>query len=229
MIDQQLREFARAVATQLDGFEFQTNDEIGHAVWLGHPDGRRLFVRRLWNDHDRIEVSGHYPHSDYYFQSGEHRRITVAIAREPAAIAKEITRRLLPGYVQVLAKVQAHLAKQAAGDTRRAELAARLARLIPGASVHDDGPPQHHHPLVHKRPGADRLRAHRATPRRHLGDLQGRQPAARHRRAAGGGAGQPRTHHQAVRLRRTPQEEPMITRELATPAGYPCGCRPHAP
>jgi len=139
VIDQQLRELARAIATHLDGFCVQTDSEIGHAVWLGHPDGRRLFVRRLWNNHGRIEVSGHYPHSDYYFQPGEHRKITVAMAREPAAIDREITRRLLPGYVQVLAKVQAHIAKRAAGDTRRAELAARLATLIPGASVHDDG------------------------------------------------------------------------------------------
>ncbi len=139
MIDQQLRDLARAVAAQLDGFQVQTDNEIGHAVWLGHPDGRRLFVRRPWNHHDRVEISGHYPHSDYYFGPGEHIKITVAIAREPAAIAKEITRRLLPAYVQVLAKVQAHLARQAADDTRRAQLAARLARLIPGASVHDDG------------------------------------------------------------------------------------------
>jgi len=139
MIDQQLRQLARAVAAQLDGFCVQTNDEIGHAVWLAHPDGRRLFLRRPWNHHDRVEISGHYPHSDYYFQPGEHLRITVAIARQPAAIAREITRRLLPGYVQVLAKVRAHLARQAADDTHRAQLAERLARLIPGASVHDDG------------------------------------------------------------------------------------------
>ncbi len=138
MTDAELRDLARAVATHLDGFRVQADDEIGHAVWLGHPDGRRLFLRRLWNNQGRVEISGHYPHSDYYFQPDERIKITVAVAREPAAIAKEITRRLLPSYVEVLAKVQSHIAKRAADDTRRAETAARLAKLIPGASVHDD-------------------------------------------------------------------------------------------
>jgi len=137
--DQQLAELARAVAAHLDGFTARTVDDFGYTLRLDNPDGRGLYLHRRHNNESRVEIVGAYPHSDYYFQAGEHVSITVAIARGPAVISREITRRLLPAYTEVLGKIHAHIAKQTADHANRTRAAKRLAALIPGASIHDDG------------------------------------------------------------------------------------------
>jgi hypothetical protein len=137
--DPQLVELARAVASHLDGFTVRTVDDFGYTLRLDHPDGRGLYLHRQHNDGGRVEIVGAYPHSDYYFRADEHVSITVAIARGPAVIAREITRRLVPVYTEVLGKIHAHIAKQAADHASRTQAAKRLAALIPGASIHDDG------------------------------------------------------------------------------------------
>ncbi len=137
--DPELARLARAVASHLDGFTARTVDDFGCRARLDHPDGRSLYLHRQYKDGGRVEIAGVYPHSDYYFRTGEHVSITVAIARGPAVIAREITRRLLPAYTDVLGKVQAHIAKQADDQANRARAAERLAALIPGSSIHDDG------------------------------------------------------------------------------------------
>jgi len=139
MIDRELRALARGIAGHLDGFRVVTDDELGHAAWLEHADGRRLFLRRVGAQGGRVEIRGSFPDSDYTFELGERPRpITVAPGRSPAAVASEISRRLLPGYCQVLARVQARIARQAADHHSRAGVAGRLAAIIPGASVRDD-------------------------------------------------------------------------------------------
>jgi hypothetical protein len=140
MIDHELRALARGIAEHLDGFQVVTDDELGHAAWLEHADGRRLFLRRLGTRGGRVEIRGAFPQSDYPFEPGERPRpITVAAARSPAAVASEISRRLLPGYAQVHVRVQARIARQAADHQSRVRVAERLAAIIPGASVRDDG------------------------------------------------------------------------------------------
>jgi hypothetical protein len=137
--DQQVVELARAVASHLDGFTARAVDDFGDTMRLDHPDGPGLYLHRQRNNHSRVEIVGAYPHSDYYFREGEHVSITVAIARGPAVISQEITRRLLPAYTEVLGKIHAHIARQTADHANRARAAKQLAALIPGASIHDDG------------------------------------------------------------------------------------------
>jgi hypothetical protein len=143
MIDHQLRVLARGIAGHLDGFQMVTDDELGHAAWLQHDDGRRLFLRRQGIhgiQGGRVEIRGAFPDSDYPYGPGERPRpITVAIGRSPAAIAAEISRRLLPGYAQALAQVQARIARQAADQQSRLRVATRLAAILPDATVRDDG------------------------------------------------------------------------------------------
>jgi len=139
MRDAQLRDLGRAVARHLAGFTVQVISDYGDVVRLDHPDGRRLHLRRLWNNQGRVEISGAYPQSDYHLRAADHVSITVAVSRGPAVIATEINRRLLPAYAEVLGKVQAHLAQQAADHASRAQVAERLAALLPDASIHDDG------------------------------------------------------------------------------------------
>jgi len=137
--DREFAELARAVASHLDGFTARAVDDFGYTLRLDHPDGRGLYLHRRHNDGGRVEIVGAYPHSDYHFRDGEHPSITVAIARGPTVIAREITRRLLPAYTEVLGKVHAHIAKQTADHANRTRIAERLVALIPGASIHDDG------------------------------------------------------------------------------------------
>jgi hypothetical protein len=140
MIDHQLRALARGIAEHLDGFRLVIDNELGHAAWLEHADGRRLFLRRQGIDGGRVEIRGVFPDSDYPFEPGERPRpITVAAGRSPAAVVRETTRRLLPGYAQVLARVQARIARQATDHQSRVRVAERLAAIIPGATVRDDG------------------------------------------------------------------------------------------
>jgi hypothetical protein len=137
--DPQLAELARAVAVHLDGFTAHTVDDFGYTLRLDHPDGRGLYLHRQHNNHSRVEIVGAYPHSDYYFRTGEHVSITVAVTRGPAVIAREITRRLLPVYTEVLDRIHGHIAKQATDHANCTRAAKQLAALIPGASIHDDG------------------------------------------------------------------------------------------
>lgn len=147
MIDHELRALARGIAEHLDGFRVVVDDELGHAAWLEHADGRRLFLRRPGTQRGRVEIRGAFPDSDYSFEAGERLRpITVAVGRSPAAVANQISRRLLPAYGQALARVQARLAGQAADHQSRVRVAERLAAIIPGASIRDDG---HHVVTVH--------------------------------------------------------------------------------
>jgi hypothetical protein len=137
--DREFAELARAVASHLDGFTAHAVDDFGYTLRLDHPDGRGLYLHRQHNNECRVEIVGAYPHSDYYFREGEHVSITVAITRGPAVISREITRRLLPVYTQVLGKIHAHIAKQTTDHANRTRAARRLAALIPDASIHDDG------------------------------------------------------------------------------------------
>jgi len=139
MRDTALPDLARAVARHLDGFAASPVGDYGDRLELAHPDGRRLWLhweRHLW---DRVEIGGIYPDSDFTLLGADYVRITVATRRGSAVIAREITRRLLPPYTEILAKVQAHIATQAADHTGRAQVATRLAAIIPGAAICDDG------------------------------------------------------------------------------------------
>jgi hypothetical protein len=180
--DPDLARLARALASHMDGFTARAVDDFGYRVRLDHPDGRSLHLHRHYKDGSRVELAGIYPHSDYYFRNGEHVSITVAIARGPAVIAREITRRLLPTSTEVLGKVQAHIAKQADDQTNRARAAERLAALIPIEHPRRRQP-RHDYPLVCGR-RTDRLRPHRPERRRDQRHLRSAQPVHRFSRAA---------------------------------------------
>src|SRR4029077_20122434 len=57
--------------------------------------------------------------------------ITVSASRSPAAIAREISRRLLPRYRAILADAQARNRQDAADGEARSKLAAIIADLLP--------------------------------------------------------------------------------------------------
>ena len=75
------------------------------------------------------ELSTHAP-----YEMATHKRITVSADKAPTVVARDITRRLLPGLLELLARLRD---RKAASDKAAAETAAYLAELagILGARV----------------------------------------------------------------------------------------------
>lgn len=130
------RQTAGLVAAEL-GFTVDTNPDVAEhrGVYLDGPDGERLFVALDWRNADRVEISGTFPPNDVYGLTRP--EIGVSRDRGPAVIAREITRRLLPGYREQLAQVAEANARRDAARTARNAAAARI-RDITGGRSHDD-------------------------------------------------------------------------------------------
>lgn len=138
MSNQETRELARGVAAEL-GPDWRATVEPGQEDWPGvylvGPDQAKLYLRGVWNDAGRLQVSGGYPQNHGRPQVYS---ITVARTRGATVIAREITRRLLPSYLKTLAEVIADIERDRQAAERRAYNAGELAKLIPGATVRDD-------------------------------------------------------------------------------------------
>lgn len=134
MRDPEIDALAQGVAKHLDGFSASTNDDaVG--VYLTHADGRQMFLHRLWNDKSRVTVTASYPREAerrYHFRDdGDRVSISVAMSRGAEVIAREITRRFLPAYDVVYAKVMeaARRHDEAAKDART--VAERFVAIAP--------------------------------------------------------------------------------------------------
>jgi hypothetical protein len=141
------RQLAVSVATALgEGWVVDTNAEYDgwRVVYIDGPDGLRLAVGLDWRNTDRMDVSGVYPpNPDRSASEGhrlKHHKIGMSRFREPDVIAKEIRRRLLPGFTEDL---QALLdARQRDADNEAARQKAINTLLlcdVPGSSKTTDG------------------------------------------------------------------------------------------
>lgn len=102
------------------------NDGAGSRLML-EPDHRgRLEIRALF-EHDRRV---NYP---------EHITITVAVTRPAAAIAREITRRVLPRYAEERVALAERIDKVNGHDTRAHDLAVELAAALGLSKPEQDG------------------------------------------------------------------------------------------
>jgi hypothetical protein len=101
---------------------------------LDHTDGRRLHIYTTgWpgNLTRRVIISGSLPYRPgQYIEPGSRTEITVAAERGAAVIAREITRRLMPGYIDALAKVRARNATEDAAWESQAALAAKVRGIF---------------------------------------------------------------------------------------------------
>ncbi len=125
---------ARQVAAHLDGFTAVHRD---HNACLRGPDGQELWLHPMWNHPGRVEIGGHYPPCDETYRLPSH-KITVAVARGPQTIAKEITRRLLPAYQHDLKIAHDRIAQTARDHQQRTRHAAALRATIGGCRISDD-------------------------------------------------------------------------------------------
>jgi hypothetical protein len=109
--EEQLRQIMAAVGKMLDGWTLRPKDEESRAGWhyLDGPGGAAIAagVGRWGIGPGRVEFSGEWPQSDvdgyrygpYHGERSGYSSITVALSRSAEAIANDIERRFLPGYL----------------------------------------------------------------------------------------------------------------------------------
>jgi len=105
--DRELIALVGTVAESLAGGWHMEEREDFHSAYLLHDDGRCISVRRDWRNRDRLSVHGNYWTLQ---EQGRDQGVTletyglpvceihVSATRGPDVIAREIGRRLLPGY-----------------------------------------------------------------------------------------------------------------------------------
>lgn len=130
----QIRPLVTATAEALgEGWKVEEQD-THTGLHIVNGDGASLFMRIIWNNDSRIEISGTYPKTQYSIYGFGNHEITVSRLKSAKAIAGDITRRLLPGYLKDLHALQERIAKNDARDNREAEIAATL-EMTPGTLV----------------------------------------------------------------------------------------------
>ena len=142
-----VRQIAAFVAYALgEGWSADTSDAVAehHGAYIDGPEGARLWLAlgglNYGRDDDRLTIRGNYPSTRQRYRNGWSKsygetrtdEISVARDRDPAVIAREIRRRLLPGYLGMLAdavRVNAEVEARADKAQRlRADLADRLGK-----------------------------------------------------------------------------------------------------
>jgi hypothetical protein len=107
-----LRIIVEEVAKQLSiltgqAWQLRVDTEISDSNWrqnIDGPDSASIFVSNTWGGKGRIHLGGSFPNDVHFGYQESRPSITVAESATPERIAKEITRRLLPEYLPLLAK-----------------------------------------------------------------------------------------------------------------------------
>lgn len=104
--------------------------EGNRGVYLVGPGQEKLWLARGWDSgtKTRLVIHGDYPGTETFRH--ENHEITVAESRPPAAIAKEIERRLLPKYRDTLAEVIERLDRQRQAQQARDVLAGHITEAV---------------------------------------------------------------------------------------------------
>lgn len=130
---------AIAVATELgEGWSMdapRTDEDNGYRN-VSHTDGRSFSMfASLWGKHDgKVSVSGNWNFGDrelgITFPYGKTQpKISVALDRGAAVIAKEITRRFLPDYDKLFAEISETVRTHTAHRDKKTAIVGRLAAV----------------------------------------------------------------------------------------------------
>lgn len=132
---------ATAVAEALDGAWRNEPGHWGNDRMLLGPAGERVHLN-AWPP-GRITITGSFTgdqHAEMRDEiDGAQHRISVAEHTPSGKIAGHITRRLLPNYRVALADATERAARSAEREAARAELANKLAAILPGGRAILDG------------------------------------------------------------------------------------------
>lgn len=127
---------ARAIAANLPTGWQTVETPFDHAARIVGPDGVTIHLRveNYGAAAGRLILSGGVPDGTSYPDADTHGvdtgRITVAADRDPAAIARDVTRRLLPVVVESWATVSDRIARRLNRAATRDTLAAELAGIL---------------------------------------------------------------------------------------------------
>jgi len=121
---------ARDVAVQLQMTAEPGPSADGSDAWLTRSQERlRICASRAAPG--SVTIIGIFPPSRHHGRARIRARITVNASRGAAAVAGEITRRLLPAYQELLADVQARNAADTAAAAARDAVAAEISASFP--------------------------------------------------------------------------------------------------
>jgi hypothetical protein len=113
--EQTVYDVAGAIAQHLPGWKAEGCEENRDRAELRHGSGAAVTLHRVWSNKRRIEAHGQYPRGS----EGQYRgpmdwgairydakapEITFDATRDPKALARDLERRLLPQYLQILMK-----------------------------------------------------------------------------------------------------------------------------
>lgn len=135
-----MRTLAQEVAPLLgEGWAYDTTrDDYTWAAFIDGPNGARLMIAApaYTPAPAKLEINALLPDGSRdvlrYNENGRH-EIGVSESRGAQVIAREITRRLLPAYLEQLADVQTRITKQQHAAATRAEVVQSLALAFRGS------------------------------------------------------------------------------------------------
>lgn len=128
---------------QLAGLASQAGQLLGLTLDLTWPgpgvrigtEGDGFYLRTPSGTPGRISITGWFPVTSYGYRPGDRKAITVRADRGPAAIAAEITSRMLPAYREAVTRARAHDAAEKAAKQARDTLAAYITGLFPAKAT----------------------------------------------------------------------------------------------
>lgn len=131
-----LQEFAALIAQALGGewkrsTRFDAEDRNWRAELEG-PGEQRLFLSNTWANKGRLYIGGEFPTGAQLPYKADRPSITVDASKSAQQIAKDITRRLLPPYVELLATVLKMKSDADTFETGRQKLAQDVAEVVGG-------------------------------------------------------------------------------------------------
>lgn len=148
-----LADSVAAELSKLDGHAWERvtthEDDYRHAGQIARVDDPAVMLwihGRGWtHDPTKVEIHGDYPRTEtgeYIYIDHEDRtkknpEIRVSWARGADVVAREISRRLLPGYLERLTKVRERVAETDNREALRKQLAETFAASIGSTARHD--------------------------------------------------------------------------------------------
>lgn len=126
-------EVAAKVAAELGDRASPQHAEDGAVIAIASTAGEaRLSVDFAWRDPARLVVTGIYPVT--HLERLHHAEITVRTDRGTAVIAREVSRRLLPGYLAELGRVRETIARDERDAAARQAIGGQVTALFPADS-----------------------------------------------------------------------------------------------
>jgi hypothetical protein len=107
-------------------------------AWVNGPGEQRLLLcpPDSRDNPQRVQVQTSFPWSPgSRVRSIDPRHITCALSRGGEEIARDIARKLLPGYLEELSVNRQHIEQYEADENRRQVMLLRYERLMPGSQI----------------------------------------------------------------------------------------------